>query len=44
VSKQYKPISLKNVKTCRLTSRKSKVALDEVGKPFSRGKEKKKDP
>jgi hypothetical protein len=37
VSKQYKPISLKNVKTCRLTSRKSKVALDEVGKPFSRG-------
>ncbi len=35
--KKYKPISLKNIKTCGLKSRKSKVALDEVGQPFSRG-------
>jgi hypothetical protein len=34
VPKKYKPISLKNVKTCRLKTRKSKVALDKVGKPF----------
>ncbi|MBI4683015.1 MAG: hypothetical protein HY757_07935 [Nitrospirae bacterium] len=34
---KYKPISLKNVKTCKLQSRKSKVERDEVGKPFSRG-------
>jgi deoxyhypusine synthase len=34
VEKKYRPISFKNVKTCRLKTRKSKVALDEVGKPF----------
>jgi deoxyhypusine synthase len=34
VPKKYKPISLKNVKTCRQKTRKSKVALDKVGKPF----------
>jgi deoxyhypusine synthase len=37
VPKKYKPISFKEVKTCKLQSRKSKVELDEVGKPFSRG-------
>jgi deoxyhypusine synthase len=37
VSKKYKPISLKNVKTCKLKSRKSKVQLDRVGKAFSGG-------
>jgi len=37
VSKKYKPISLKDVKTCKLKSRKSKVRLDRVGKAFSGG-------
>jgi deoxyhypusine synthase len=37
VSKKYRPISLKDVKTCKLKSRKSKVELDKVGKPFIRG-------
>jgi hypothetical protein len=37
VSKKYKPISLKDVKTCKLRSRKSKVQLDRVGKAFSGG-------
>jgi len=37
VPKKYKPISLKNIKPCGLKSRKSKVALDAVGQPFSRG-------
>ncbi len=37
MSKKYKPISFKNVKTCQLKSRKSKVVLDEVGKPSSGG-------
>ncbi|MEW6602279.1 MAG: hypothetical protein AB1499_15005 [Nitrospirota bacterium] len=35
--RKYKPISLKNVKTCAIKSRKSKVTLDEVGRPFSKG-------
>ncbi|MBI5665718.1 MAG: hypothetical protein HZC49_11645 [Nitrospirae bacterium] len=35
--KKYNPISLKNIKTCALQSRKSKVALDEAGKPFDKG-------
>jgi len=34
VDKNFRPISLKNVKTCRLKTRISKVALDKVGKPF----------
>jgi deoxyhypusine synthase len=34
VPDKYKPISLKKIKTCRLQARKSKVALDKVGKPF----------
>jgi hypothetical protein len=34
---KYKPISFKNVKTCKLQSRKSKVERDEVGKPFEGG-------
>jgi hypothetical protein len=37
VAKKYKPISLKDIKTCKLKSRKSKVRLDKVGKPFKRG-------
>jgi deoxyhypusine synthase len=37
VPKKYKPISVKNVKSCRLQSRKSKVELDKVGKPFAGG-------
>jgi deoxyhypusine synthase len=37
VAKKYKPISLKDIKTCKLKSRKSKVQLDKVGKPFKRG-------
>jgi hypothetical protein len=37
VTKKYRPISLKKVKTCRLKSRKSKVSLDKVGKPFAKG-------
>ena len=37
MSKKYKPISLKDVKTCKLRSRKSKVQLDRVGKAFSGG-------
>jgi len=37
VPRKYKPLSLKNIKTCELESRKSKVALDEVGQPFSKG-------
>jgi deoxyhypusine synthase len=37
VPKKYKPISLKNIKTCRLQSRKSKVELDKVGKPVTGG-------
>lgn len=35
--RKYKPISLRSIKTCGLKSRKSKVALDEAGQPFSRG-------
>ena len=34
MDKNYRPISFKKVKTCRLKTRKSKVALDKVGKPF----------
>lgn len=34
MDKNYRPISFKNVKTCRLKTRKSKVALDKVGRPF----------
>jgi len=37
VSKSYKPISLKNVKTCKLKSRKSKVERDKVARPFHGG-------
>jgi len=37
VLKKYKPISLKDVRTCKLKSRKSKVRLDRVGKVFSGG-------
>jgi deoxyhypusine synthase len=37
VSKKYRPISLKGVRTCKLRSRRSKVHLDKVGKPFSGG-------
>jgi deoxyhypusine synthase len=37
VSKSYKPISLKNVKTCTLKSRKSKVERDKVARPFHGG-------
>ena len=37
MSKKYKPISLKDIKTCKLRSRKSKVQLDRVGKAFSGG-------
>jgi len=35
--KKYRPISLKKVKTCKLKSRKSKVRLDKIGKPFAEG-------
>jgi deoxyhypusine synthase len=34
VSKYYTPISLKNIKTCSLKRRKSKVRLDSLGSPF----------
>lgn len=34
MARKYRPISLKNVKTCRLKARKSKVKQDKVGKPF----------
>ena len=37
MAKKYKPISLKDIKTCKLKSRKSKVPLDKVGKPFKGG-------
>jgi hypothetical protein len=37
VPKKYKPISLRRIKTCALKSRKSKVALDEIGQPFMKG-------
>ncbi|MBI5409186.1 MAG: hypothetical protein HZA14_07460 [Nitrospirae bacterium] len=37
MSNKYSPISLKGVKTCKLESRKSKVRLDKVGKPFAGG-------
>lgn len=37
MSKKYKPISLKNIKTCQLRSRKSKVECDKVAKPYSSG-------
>jgi deoxyhypusine synthase len=37
VPEKYRPISLKNVKTCRIKERKSKVKLDETGRPFQRG-------
>ncbi len=37
MARKYKPISLKDIKTCKLKSRKSKVQLDKVGKPFKRG-------
>jgi len=32
--KKYRPISLRNINTCRLKTRKSKVGLDKAGKPF----------
>lgn len=35
--KKYKPLSFRSIKTCGLKSRKSKVALDGVGQPFSGG-------
>jgi deoxyhypusine synthase len=35
VPRKYKPISLKNARTCRLTSRNSKVNLDKLGRPFA---------
>lgn len=35
--KKYRPISLKNVKTCQLGSRKSKVAREKVAQPFHGG-------
>ncbi|UCH80167.1 MAG: hypothetical protein JSW20_10520 [Nitrospiraceae bacterium] len=34
MSRKYKPISLKNAKTCRLSSRNSKVNFDKLGRPF----------
>jgi hypothetical protein len=37
VSKKYIPISLKKIKTCSLKSRKSKVRLDSLAKPFTGG-------
>jgi deoxyhypusine synthase len=37
VPDKYRPISLKNVKTCKLKTRASKVRLDKVGAPFSKG-------
>ena len=37
MSEKYKPISFKNVTTCRLKSRKSKVEINKAGQPFSRG-------
>ncbi|UCD35354.1 MAG: hypothetical protein JSU90_00565, partial [Nitrospiraceae bacterium] len=37
MSDKYKPISLKKVRTCTLLSRKSKVARDALGAPFSGG-------
>lgn len=35
--KKYKPVSLKNIKTCTLSSRKSKVAIDMIAFPYKRG-------
>ncbi|RJQ48730.1 MAG: hypothetical protein C4538_03350 [Nitrospiraceae bacterium] len=35
--KKYKPLSLKNVQTCKLSSRKSKVQLDKTGRTFEKG-------
>ncbi len=32
--KKYRPISLRNINTCRLKTRKSKVGSDKAGKPF----------
>jgi deoxyhypusine synthase len=37
VSKNYKPLSLKDIKTCRLKTRKNKVQLDRIGKAFNGG-------
>jgi len=37
VSKRYIPISFKQIKTCSLSRRKSKVRLDNIGRPISRG-------
>ena len=37
VPNKYKPISVKNVKTCRLKSRKSKVESEKAAKPFEGG-------
>lgn len=37
MTEKYKPISLKNVKTCQLQSRKSKVERDKAGRPFEGG-------
>ena len=37
VSKEYIPISLKNIKTTSLKKRKSKVRIDELGSPFKSG-------
>ncbi|MBI5049859.1 MAG: hypothetical protein HZC11_03055 [Nitrospirae bacterium] len=37
MSKEYIPISLKNIKTTSLKKRKSKVRIDELGSPFKSG-------
>ncbi|MDO8281730.1 MAG: hypothetical protein Q7U10_03760 [Thermodesulfovibrionia bacterium] len=37
MKKSYKPISLKQVKTCKLGDRKSKVKLYRFGSPFEKG-------
>lgn len=37
MQKKFKPLPLKNVRTCRLVSRKSKVQIDETGRPFEGG-------
>ncbi len=34
---KYNPISFKKIKTCKLKSRKSKVEIERVGKPFRSG-------
>lgn len=37
MSRKYRPISFKNIKTCKLQSRKSKVESGRTGKPFKGG-------